>query len=226
MAELATGGKVWSVPQDVINTVRSSVVSMTPKEKRKFRRNNKSGAQLMFGFLVPLGLLPTLAYLFMYPQMVKDDAARMPPTNPADGYYSVGLLWSQASATVVIVFAFALISVLFCVVRYHRALYMVSSKWGMTIGLSFMLLFIFPSTLPLLMPTSEPRESFSSWANEKYQLSYLESYNTGKTSLHATKESGEKVVMKVFVQDEFIYLYETNADLADLLQKLEGTDAK
>lgn len=224
MTDIATGGKVWILPDDTQSS--TGATPSTPQKKRKFDRDYASGPTMLFGFLIPLGLLPTLAYVFLHPQMVEDDAARTPITNVADGYQSLGLLWSQATMTLVMVYACALVAVLVCVGVFVRALGNVTQRWGVSIGLSFVLLFILPSTLPIIMPTSDFKESFSSWATEKYQLSELESYNTGKTVLAAKKESGEDVKMNVFVKDDFIYLYETNADLAEILAKLDGASTK
>lgn len=214
MISAVTGGKVWSIPGE-----DSSQVGVSKHAIRKLKGKNIPIAKLFSMGLLPVALLPTLAYLLFYPMM----KTSMPPApeNIAGGYYSQGITMSFPIFIVIAAYTLSIIAVCTLVMRYSNAIYHAGKTWAIIISATMVGLFILPSTLLIPMPIQDNRVSFSSWAKEKYGFSDIERYDLSKTSVEATKPSGEKVKMNVFRQGEFIYLYQSSNELIELVHKLD-----
>lgn len=210
----ATGGKVWTIPGDV-----PTQVGVSKHAIRKLQGKNIPITKLFFMGLLPIALLPTIAYILLYP-MMKTSVPSI-PENIADGYYSQGISMSFPIAITIAIYTLSIIIVCTLVMRYSNTIYHAGKTWAIIISTTMVGLFILPSTLLIPMPVQDNSVSFSTWAKEKYGFSEVERYDLSKTSIEATKPSGEKVKMNVFRQGEFIYLYQSSNELIELVHKLD-----
>lgn len=206
------GGKVWNYH----GKVNPAVAQQKMQEMHKARMK-----KFLLFYFAPLALLSLAAPLIVKHFMPFRETTQEPSI--AGGFGNVHADTSLINMFMLSLAAIVVIFALFVVASYK---FNVSQRMFLVCMVGFMLLF-FGSLYPTMAMNKQPATdefSFSKWANEQYGYTDVKDRGTkyGAAIYDAKDKDGNAIVLHEFESDNNRYLYENNAQLRDILDKIDA----
>lgn len=223
--DVATGGKVWRVPEPVKPAPVSQAQPQTfrPNIAKEDKSPNKSMLFMLFAVLIPLGSLPLVAYFLLLP--IRTAGSPQEVENFAGGYNSMHNVFPPLETIVITVSLICLLAI--CVYCFNRTdeLMEMGAIRSLAMGFVSFVIFMAPATIETLTGNIGTG-GFSEWAKEKYSLTEIDKLGSDSTTLKAATTSGEEINYNIFRKGDIVYLYETDAQLVELTQRIaKGPDS-
>lgn len=210
--QVADGGKVWNYQSKADPTAAQQKAQEIHKARMK---------KFMLFRFTPLALL-SLAAPLIVKQFLPFRSTTQEPSI-AGGFGAVHMDTSMVSLVMLSLGAVVLIFGLFLFASYK---FNISQRMFLLCMVGFTLLF-FASMSIIVAINKQPTQdefSYSKWANEQYGYTDLKDRGTkhGAAVFDAKDKYGNAIVLHEFESDNNKYLYENNAQLRDILDKIDA----
>ena len=215
--QVAGGGKVWNYQQ-------KTDPETAQQKAQQLQRAKKAQKTELKRFLL-FAMTPLVLLAFSLPWIVKQFLPFTPTTQEPSIAGGFGFVHMDSSPMYLVLITIGLMIVVFALFIF--AIYMIDTSMAVAMsGMIVLTLAVFISTsiVSASVKVSTDEFSFANWANSQYGYTDLKDRGEkyGAAVFDAKDKDGNAVVLHEFESDKNKYLYENNAQLRDIIDKIEA----